>query len=175
MSQILFPTSKEFFLDKAPKGNVMCCTQKGIMFVLFHADSARCTYCEEIIPEFRKLPYSMAGIKFAMVNINKNKELVDMSSKTIAPITYVPYMILYVEGRPFTRYDGERKLQDILGFLNTVLNGLKNKRDFFENKNFKLESDVPVYTTGSQMNVICDTEKGVCYLSSKDAYPGMKS
>jgi len=174
MSQILFPTSKEFFLDKVAKGTVLCSTLKGITLILFHADPERCEHCSDLIPEFRKLPYAMPGIKFAMINLNKYKEIVDMASKTISPISYVPYIILFVEGRPFTRYDGDRSYQDILDFLNTILNSLKNKRDFVDNKFVKIENETPISLNSSQFNVVCDTEKGVCYLSQKDAYPGLK-
>lgn len=171
MNNMLFLQSKDFFVDEGTKGKVLCNNQKGICLVLFHADAQQCAHCEETIPEFKKLPYRMASIKFGLCNVSKNRETVEMSAQTIAPITYVPYIILYVQGRPLMRYDGERTVDKILEFLTDVTNRLQTNKTFFENKGqMKVESEIPAYTIGIPANLVCDAERGVCYLSYGDAY-----
>jgi thioredoxin-like negative regulator of GroEL len=126
-----FLRSQDFYLDEGTKGKVMCNNTKGFCLVLFHADSSRCTHCEECIPEFKKLPYKMGGVKFALVNVNRERDVVQMSGVTISPITYVPYIVLYINGRPTFRYDGERTTEKMLEFLNDVISSLQivNRRD----------------------------------------------
>lgn len=161
---LIFLRSNDFGLDEGTKGKVLCNNQKGFCLVLFHADSSRCSHCEECIPEFKKLPYKMGGVKFALVNVNRERDIVEMSSHTISPITYVPYIVLYINGRPTFRYDGERTTTKMLEFLNDVLSSLQSKTNFVNNPSIKIESDIPPYTVGIPANVVCDAEKGVCYL-----------
>jgi hypothetical protein len=170
MNNLTFLSSRDFAVDKAPKGLVLVNNQKGIMFCMFHADPAKCPFCEEAIPEFKRLASKMPSVKFGLININRDKEVWVMSTKTIAPIDRVPYMILYLNGRPLMRYDGEKTLDKMMKFLDDVVSRLNNKKDFYENKNFKFESDIPVFVNTPQFNVICDDQNGVCYVKSDAAY-----
>jgi hypothetical protein len=163
-----FLRSQDFYLDEGTKGKVMCNNTKGFCLVLFHADSSRCTHCEECIPEFKKLPYKMGGVKFALVNVNRERDVVQMSAVTISPITYVPYIVLYINGRPTFRYDGERTTEKMLEFLNDVMSSLQSKTAFVNNPNVRIESEIPAYSIGIPANVVCDAEKGVCYLKYED-------
>lgn len=170
MNNLIYPRSQDFFVDEGTKGKVLCNNTKGLCLILFHADASQCAHCEEAIPEFKKLPFRMAGVKFGLCNVNKNREVLQLAEQTIAPITYVPFIILYVNGRPTMRYDGERTLQKMLDFLNDVLNRLQSNKAFYENKNIKMESDIPAYTIAIPANIVCDKERGVCYLEYNDAY-----
>jgi thioredoxin-like negative regulator of GroEL len=170
MNNLIFLTTRDFSIDVAPKGKILVNNQKGIMFCLFHADPAKCGYCAETIPEFKKLSMKMAGIKFGFCNFNRDKDVWVMSKSTFSPIDQVPYIVLYVNGRPLMRYDGEQRTDVMMKFLNDVISRLNTKKDFYENKNFKFESDMPTFANTPQFNVVCDTEKGVCYLDSGLAY-----
>lgn len=165
-TNIIYLSSRDFGVDQAPKGPVLVNSQKGIMFCLFHADPDKCSYCLETIPEVKRLALKMPAVKFGFVNLNRDRDVYLMSTKTIAPIDRVPFIILYVNGRPLMRYDGDKKAESMLTFLGEVISRLNNKKDFFENKNFRLDSDIPTFINTPQFNVVCDTEKGVCYVES---------
>ena len=165
-NNIIYLSSREFGVDEAPKGLVLVNSQKGIMFCLFHADPDKCQYCLEAIPEFKRLALKMPSVKFGFVNLNRDRDIYLMSTKTIMPIDSVPFVILYVNGRPLMRYNGDKRADVMLNFLGDVISRLNNKKDFFENKNYRIESDIPTFSNSPQFNVVCDTEKGVCYVES---------
>ena len=171
-NNILFLQTKDFGVDDAPKGKVLVNNQKGVMFCMFHADLDKCQFCADAWPEWKKLAIKMPGVKFGLCNLNQHRGVWEMSRQTFAPITAVPYILLYVNGRPLMRYDGEKRADVMMAFLNDVINRLNStdKKGFFENKNVRMESDIPTFTNAPQFNVVCDTEKGVCYLDSNKAY-----
>ena len=41
-----------------------------------------------------------------MINVMRNKQVVNNSRNTITPITYVPYILLYWNGKPYMKYNG---------------------------------------------------------------------
>jgi len=171
MNNLIYLSSDEFFLVDATKGGkIMCCDTEGICLVLFHAEPGKCSHCEEAIPEFKKASRMISSVKFGLCNLNQNQDVIKLSKASIAPLEYVPYIILYVNSRPFLRYDGERNAQEIAEFLQEVMMRLQTKKQFIENKNYKIESEIPAYTIGIPFNVVCDEDKGVCYLSYNDVY-----
>lgn len=174
MNNLLWLQDDDFTIEQAQKGNVLCNNQKGIIFTLFHANPDKCQFSTATLPEFKKLALKMPGVKFGLCNLNKHPNVYFKSKDTIAPINNVPYIILYVNGRPLMRYDGEQKVDKMSLFLNDIVNRLNSKKDFFDTKNIKIESDVPNSSTSTQFNVVCDSEKGICYLNSSSAYPSMK-
>ena len=103
MSGLLFLTANDFQNIEKENGNVLCTNIKGFSLILFY--STQCNYCKELIPIFKNLPGQVDGCNFGMINVNKNKHIIQMSNQTIVPITYVPYIILYIDGIPFMRYD----------------------------------------------------------------------
>ncbi len=172
-NNILYLQTRDFGVDDAPKGKVLVNNQKGVMFCMFHADLDKCQYCADTMPEWKKLAIKMPGVKFGLCNLNHHRGVWEMSRQTFAPIDRVPYILLYVNGRPLMRYDGEKRADVMMAFLNDVINRLNStdKKGFFENKNVRIESDIPTFTNTPQFNVICDSKDGgVCYLDSGKAY-----
>jgi hypothetical protein len=171
MNNLYHLTSEDFFLDQSNDGKrVLCIDAKGLVLVCFHVNSNRCAHCEDTIPEFKRLPQRIGGCKFALANLSMNPDVIKMSNMSKAPIEHVPFIILYVNGRPFLRYEGERTTQDMMEFIQEVVQKLQSKQQFIEQKNFKVESEIPGYSVGIPCNVVCDEEKGVCYLECDDAY-----
>jgi hypothetical protein len=122
---------------------------------------------------FRQLPFKIGGAKFGLCNIMQNQELIKMANKTIAPIVGVPYMVLYVNTRPFLQFDDDDKsLENMAQFMNAMISRLNTQKKFIEGKGMKIESEIPKYTTGIPFNIVCDEEKGMCYLNYEDAYKG---
>ncbi len=125
MSNLLFLTADDFELRKGTKGNIVCHDIPGYSLVLFY--STQCKYCKELIPVFKQLPGSISGCQFGMINVSKNKNIVHMSRNSIAPIEYVPYVILFINGKPSMRYDGPADVQTIQKFVIDVSNRFKGQ------------------------------------------------
>lgn len=170
MSGLLFLAIEDFKQTQGNKGTVMCTEIAGFSLILFY--STQCHYCQEMIPVFRKLPGSLSGCQFGMINVSKNKDIVRLSKATIAPITYVPYIILYYNGRPHMRYDGPADLATIQDFIVEVANSIQSRQSFTtttENKKQIEEKFIPAYTVGIPKPGGPDN---VCYLEYDDAYVG---
>ncbi len=165
--------TEDFYIDTGKKGKVLCTTQKDIIFVFFHLDGKQCENCEAMLPEFMKLPNLVPQVKYALVDLSKNPEIAKKTTQTIAPIKYVPYLIVFVNNRPFLRYDGGKSSTEMAQFLRELLANIP--KDYLQriasNNNTvssgaKFESEVPVYPAGGiPYNVVCDKNTGVCYLS----------
>lgn len=124
MSGILFLGSDDFCVRAGEKGNMMCLSGwKGLTLVMFY--SKECQFCHKLINKFKQLPTIVNGCKFAMCCVNRHYDIVEKSKNTIAPIEYVPDVILYVDGIPYIRYDGAHEVEDIKSFIFTVYEKLQ--------------------------------------------------
>lgn len=165
MSGLIFLTTNDFHLEKGQKGTLLCNKISGFSLILFY--STQCKHSMNFLPNFRKLPGVISGCQFGMINISKNKDLVKISSGTITPIEYVPYLILYSNGKPFMRYDGQHDINSIKNFIMDVNNKLKHKRQFSKGTVVKNgRKKIPSYTIG---NPLYGTEER-SYLEFNDAY-----
>jgi hypothetical protein len=172
---LIYLGTNDFYVGEGSKGKMLCNNLKDLTFVFFHTDPDRCEHCEELIPIFRRLPQFISSCKFALVNLNKNQEIIKMSYSSITPLKHVPYLMLYVNGKPFLRYDGERTLQDLVDFINEVLFRIKSKSKFVDNKNvLKVQEEIPAFTVGVPYNIRCDEESGKCYVQYSDIMGGKK-
>lgn len=119
MSGILYLTSDDFILKSGEKGNLLCTTHtlKGLCIILFYSND--CQHSFNLLTKYKQLPKLINGCQFALININKpsNFSVVKLSQNTISPITFVPDIILYVDGIPFIRYDGPHEIAPIKQFI----------------------------------------------------------
>jgi len=171
MSGLLFLQSDDFFVDQGQKGRILCTNIRGLSLILFY--STECGFCQKFIPMFKTMPGRINGCQFGMINVSKNKDVVFMSRDTVAPIKYVPYIILYVNGKPFVRYDGPHDEREIVKFVIDVASKLNNREKFAGNNTTSSGGEIkdtgkgiPAYTIGVPL---CG-EDGVCYLNFDDAY-----
>ncbi len=178
MSGLLFLTQEDFYntYDKN-KAYVMAHRIPGVSLILFY--STQCVHCKTLIPIFKSLPGSVSGCQFGMVNIANNKNCVHMSKNTISPINYVPYIILYIGGKPLMRYSGPYELSPIQKFVVEVTNKLHVKQEFIRSNKTKgggtttpsggsitnHPGEIPAYTIGKPL-----WGSRVCYLEMDDAY-----
>lgn len=149
MSGLLFLKSEDFNVQVGTKGDIACNVIRGVSLVLFY--SPRCVYCQRLIPIFKKLPGTIGGCQFGMINVTTENTIVMMSRNTIVPIEYVPLIILYVNGKPFIRYDGDHDETQIRKFLLDVTSKLQAKEKFVkDNKENKSNNKrhIPEYATG---------------------------
>lgn len=167
MSGLLFLTASDFSIQRGSKGNIMCNEIKGFSLILFY--STHCTYCQTLIPIFKRLPGTIEGCQFGMINVSTNKHCVQMSKNTIAPISYVPYIVLYVNGRPFMVYKGPYDTNEISRFIIAMAKNLQKKRQFVTNQSKNTEKKkIPDFTVG--IPVYGDGNDKVCYLDFSEAY-----
>jgi hypothetical protein len=171
MSGLLFLSSDDFSINKGSKGDILCHNIPGFSLILFY--STQCIHCQTLIPIFKKLPGTIGGCQFGMINVSSNKECIRMSKDTIAPINYVPYIVLYIQGKPFMRYNGPHDGEEIKRFVIEVANKVNNKQQFTtENvKEPNTSKGIPEYCTG---NPLCGDGDKICYLPFCDAYDSKK-
>jgi len=165
MSGLLFLTYEDFFIGKGESGPILCNNIKGLSLILFY--STQCTYCQKFIPVFKKLPGSINGCQFGMINVSQNKQAVLMSRQTIAPISYVPYIILYVHGKPYMVYNGPYDENEIKRFVVEVANSIIKRQKVENQEKVKTQGKaIPEYTIGQPL---CGDDER-CYLEFDDAY-----
>ena len=121
---ILHLTNNDFYVDNGKKGKVMCTTQKDILFAFFHLNDNECSNCTTMIPEFVNVAKRLPQIKYALVNLSKYPEIFKKTVDTIAPIKYVPYLIIFVNNRPFLRYDGGKSSSEMYEFIKELLENM---------------------------------------------------
>lgn len=191
MSGILFLGIDDFQLRQGDQGLLLTLTYdpKGLTLVLFY--SKECPYCDNLINKFKQLPNYVNGCTFAMVNVNRHMSIVEKSKSTVAPITYVPDVILYVNGMPYVRYDGAHEIEHIKNFIITIyekiqktsfIDGTKENyqsntahpenqenKQYAQGQSHDQSQEIPAYTLGKP---ICGNNKkdGVCYLNFQKAY-----
>jgi len=124
MSGILFLGNDDFVVRAGEKGNMLCLNGwKGLTLIVFY--SKECQFCHKTLSIFKQLPQIVNGCKFGMVCVNRNMEVVEKSKNTIAPIEYVPDIILFVDGIPYVRYDGPHEIENVKTFIFTVYEKLQ--------------------------------------------------
>ena len=167
MSGLLFLTSEDFQIQRGSKGPIMCTNIQGFSLILFY--STQCEHCQSLIPIFKRLPGSVGGCQFGMINVSHNKQCVMMSRQTIAPIKVVPYIVLYINGKPYMRYNGPHDPREIGRFIVEVARKVQKKESFAKDDRVKEDprSGIPAYTTG---HPLCGPDDKVCYLDFDDAY-----
>lgn len=165
MSGLLFLTQEDFTIVPSAKGTLLCQGIRGYSLILFY--STACAHCQSLIPKFKRLPGTVGGCQFGMVNVSNNKQLVAMSKGTLTEIRYVPLIILYVDGRAFMRYDGPHTESDIQNFIYEVSQMRQTKQKFSEEKvkPHKKGKEIPGFTIGFPK-----TDDSVSYLEWDEAY-----
>lgn len=184
MSVVLFLTSDDFYAAKGVKGPVLCHKIPSFSLILFY--STKCPHCTSLIPIFKELPGKVANCQFGFVNVSspKGNPIINMSKNTINPIQYVPYICLYVNGRPYMKYNGPADFNQIKRFVVEVAMNIQKKQQVFSQGRVSHTKQVPYSnqnSTGQQqyqdeelpipeytVGVPVCGKKNVCYLTARD-------
>ena len=166
MSGLLFLNSDDFNIQNGTKGKILCNPIPGFSLVLFY--STQCKHCKNLIPIFKSLPGSVSGCQFGLLNVGTNKACVKKSKQTVTEIKYVPMVILYVNGRPFMRYAGVHKRDEIIKFVVSMAKRVQTKQSFTGDTAVTEDprGGIPKYSIG---HPLCG-EDDVCYLEFEKAY-----
>ena len=170
MSGLLFLTSQDFTIQKGQKGPILCTNIQGFSLILFY--STQCVHCQSLIPIFKRLHGSIGGCQFGMINVSHNKQCVLMSRETVSPITVVPYIVLYINGKPYMRYSGPHDPKEIGRFIVEVSQKVQKKETFAKDdesikQNVNPRDTIPAYTIGHPLH---GPDDNVCYLEFDTAY-----
>jgi thiol-disulfide isomerase/thioredoxin len=173
MSGLLFLTAEDFHVAAEAKGRVMCNAIPGFSLILFY--STQCDHCQSLIPIFKKLPGTVvSGCQFGILNVSTNRKCVAMSKGTLSEIQYVPYIVMYIDGRPIMKYAGPHDLNEISRFVVEVSKRVRTKQTFASNtsQGMKMSAhpvkDVPAYCYGKPL--FGPPEDKICYLTNTTAY-----
>lgn len=158
MSELLYLSTDDFEIKQGQKGPILCCKLESLSLILYY--STDCVHCKPLLPKFRNLTSIVSGCKFGIVNLSKNTKLIYMSKTTIDPINYVPYIVLYVNGSPFLRYDGNMEESDLRKF---ILDAIANIRT---TKNYHVSTSE--FSYGKPLRGQHDKKR--CYLTNENAY-----
>lgn len=166
---LLFLDSQEFSIQAGTNGDILCHGIPGFSLILFY--STHCEHCHKLIPIFKRLPGSIGGCQFGMINVSTNRACVEMSRNTATPIKYVPYIVLYINGKPHMAYKGSPDEESIRNFVIEVANNAQKKQQFSrERVKENTEEGIPLYLAGIGKPVQGNDK--VCYLKFETAYPG---
>jgi len=125
MSGLHYLSTEDFIIAKGIKGPVLCNTIRGFSLILFYSD--KCPHSRALLPIFKRLPGSVGSCQFGMINVDRNMHCIGMSKRTIAPVEYVPYVVLYVNGKPYMSYKGPHEMEDIKRFIFDVSQNVSKK------------------------------------------------
>lgn len=180
MASLLFLTSEDFAITQGPKGPVLSCGIKGYTLILFYSEA--CGICrEKSIPMFRRLPGTINGVQFGMAKVDN--KLVELSRSTIKPFTYVPCMILFIDGKPFMEYknDSSYNPDNVRKFILDVYTNLQSRQQFSGQQQQGQQQGQPAGAqqgqNGPERKEYClgiplwgDAKSAVCYLDFTKAY-----
>tara|TARA_Y100001958_G_C21074568_1_gene432937 strand:- start:153 stop:632 length:480 start_codon:yes stop_codon:yes gene_type:complete len=99
--------------------------------ILFY--SIQCPHCKDMLQTFRNILHNVSGINIGILNINKpeNKSiLMDSKYTQNTKIEYVPYVLLFYNGKAIARYDDDADITNVLQFINDTTQNMKQS---FEN------------------------------------------
>jgi len=169
MSSLLYLTADDFIRQQnqnTKKPELILKGVLGLSLVLYY--STHCKHCHTFIPIFNQLPAEVPGCQYGLVNITNNDSVVRMSKGTVCELKYVPYVVMYMRGRPFMRYDGERTMAGVKKFVSEVIRSVSKKQFNVQKNNLSKDNRVekrPAYCIGDPK---CNDD--VCYLDYSDAY-----
>lgn len=177
---IYFLKTEDFVLKENVKGSLLGLRnpKKGLELILFYSNE--CQYCDKLLSQYKQLPNIIFGCKFGLLNINHHQEVVELSKNTISPISYVPDLILYVNGLPYIRYDGPSDKDAIKNFIVDIHKKLSNVPTLNQNEgaqqveavnnSFVKEEKIPEYTIGKPLSGTGRDQYGKCYVNFDNAY-----
>lgn len=125
--------------------------------VMFYTDE--CDQCKVIKP----ILLGFVGnptIQICVVNVYDpdSVNLIEQSQKTTTPLQHVPFIVFYINGIPFKKYDGQYNFSDFQSFVQNVMVEASKIKDTSE------INEIPPYTIGKPNSA------KVCYLTYQKAY-----
>jgi len=179
-NKFIYLSNRDFVIGQGAKGPVIRAEGlKGFFLVAFIADN--CVHCENLLETMSEIHESVPHCNLSILNFSEgaNIEVAKKSQKTILPIKSTPVIVMYVDGKPFMRYDGARTANGLIRFVDDVINlfnqskGQREGNDGNDEKNEEerpnWEELIPGFTVGIPYNMVCN-DVGKCYFQYDDLY-----
>ena len=171
MASVSIVDHTHFVLQRVGEKLTLCTKLPGISMILFWTKD--CEFCGELKDIIKELPNRVPNMKFATCNIGisargSDGNIVDkpvhrMSIGSTTPINHVPFIIVYINNKPYKIYDGERSMAHVLKFISGVLADIQKGAT-----KQKTEEEGNVETYGA----IPKGRAKRCYLTVDSAYSG---
>jgi thiol-disulfide isomerase/thioredoxin len=143
-------------------GDLIKINDYGYSLVFFFTNS--CGICNEVKPAFNYLSKSIRGIKFAYMDIEQNDwDVHSLSLKSRTPITYVPFLLLYINGHPIAQFfqDEEHPENNIAKMQKFLIDNTSRRQNNTTQTNQQTQSNIPAYSIGIPGNL---ASRRVCML-----------
>jgi hypothetical protein len=153
----------------------------GITVVFFYSIS--CKVCSGLLNAFKSLPGKVNGVNFAVANVSINHmRIQQMSEASVTPIRYVPYIVIYVNGKYYLEYRGPKNIDSIARAVYEIAMKVQSGQDFSQGKvcntntggqgycvdGYNQEEDNQVCSYDEAFGSgVCDTKTGKCYTYSE--------
>jgi thiol-disulfide isomerase/thioredoxin len=168
-SQLSYLTNHNFTFGKGNKGPLLMNDIPGLSIVFFFAE--KCSHCHTAYPVFAEASkMNKSAVKFTIVNLTKNPDIITRSAQTIMPIKYTPLIVMYINGKPYARFDGKVSSTEILKFIGDIIEIVKSQSKTISKKEY--ENKQATCTADGEdclpYNVLCDTDGDSCYLMDEE-------
>jgi hypothetical protein len=160
-----------FNLQRVGEKLTMCTKIPGISMILFWTKD--CEFCGELKDIIKELPNRVPNMKFGTCNIGisargQDGNVVDkpvhrMCMGSTTPINHVPFMISYINNKPYKIYEGERTMSHVIKFVSSILADVQRGPS-----KAKTQDDGAIETYGA----IPKGRAKRCYLTVESAYGG---
>lgn len=96
----MFLTPNDFAVQN---GELVKLNDQGYSFVFIFTNN--CKWCDDVKPAFNSLSNMIRGVNFAYMDVAQNNwKLREMSLRTGTPIDYVPFLLLFANGRQIAQF-----------------------------------------------------------------------
>jgi glutaredoxin len=163
----MFLTPNDFEIKN---GNLIC-KMNGFVFAFFI--SRECSFCEDVKPAFNRLTQIIDGCQFAYIDVDQNQQqIVRMSYQTNNKITYVPLLLLFINGQNVGQYfpdeeNPENNLQKMTTFILSHTPQQSQSQSQSQPQQHQQSTDIPPYSIGIPGNM---ATRKVCYVHFDNAY-----
>ena len=127
---------------------------RGNYVVLFKMQN--CPGCREVEPILRQLATENQSVRFATIDVGIYKNVAGMSRQTSCPIQSVPYLILYVNGRPHAK-PKNKDINSLRRFISESLRGVPPAQ--VQQQGFMQGQQYPPHQTQKVFNPEMDNNK----------------
>lgn len=172
-NSIIDLSDSDFFVGQGKNGQLLFNNLGGLSMTFFY--SPDCKKCPEYLSMYRELPKYVDNCKFSVANVKKHNLIRAKAKNTLNPIEYVPLVIMFYEGKPFTQYTGKRTLENLVEFIRNVMMEMKSQLNRqqqgrqVQNSQRKTEEE---FDTGIPFNLVCDSDGENCYMTEDQIYSG---
>lgn len=123
---------ENFSLSGGSKNTLNIDVRDPVVLVFFKQTG--CGGCAAFEPIFSQLVHNQRNISYGVCDLaGKNREIINMSKRTQMAITSVPFIVIYVRGKPFAKFNGKRNIPSLSGFIEKVVSMIQQQQQSVQN------------------------------------------